>query len=81
MVGQGVGYGILPEQVVRHLAKALGLAVVRLAEPWAKRSHAVCVRAREEMALPAVRLIEYLAAGGAAGTPGRGSRKIVISQK
>ncbi len=81
MVGQGVGYGILPEQVVRHLAKALGLAVVRLAEPWAKRSHAICVRAREEMALPAVRLIEYLAAGGAAGTPGRGSRKIVISQK
>ena len=37
MVAQGLGIGILPEAALRPLAEALGIALVRLDEPWAER--------------------------------------------
>lgn len=78
LVGQGLGYGILPEQVAQHLAQWMGLAVVRLAEPWAQRHHAICIRGREDIALPAQRLIDFLLGRGDRG-PATGRK--VISRK
>ncbi|MCZ8259554.1 MAG: LysR family transcriptional regulator [Beijerinckiaceae bacterium] len=37
MVAHGLGIGILPEAALRPLAEALGIALVRLDEPWAER--------------------------------------------
>lgn len=76
LVGQGLGYGILPEHIARHLAEAMGLAVVRLAEPWAVRHHTICMRAGEEMPLPAKRLVEFLLARAksAGGKPNTGKK-------
>ncbi len=37
MVAHGLGIGILPEAALRPLADALGIALVRLDEPWAVR--------------------------------------------
>ncbi len=64
LVGQGLGYGVLPEPVAWLLGKSMGLAVLRLAEPWAERQHSICIRAREDIALPARRLVDFLLAHG-----------------
>ena len=37
MVAHELGIGILPEAALRPLAQALGIALVRLDEPWAER--------------------------------------------
>ncbi|NVO15224.1 MAG: LysR family transcriptional regulator [Rhodoplanes sp.] len=66
MIGEGLGIGILPEKAVQPLAQAMGLRLVRLAEPWAKREYAICVLSSEEPAAPARRLIDFLTGGGSA---------------
>src|SRR3569623_1240553 len=68
LVGQGLGYGVLPEPAARLLAKSMAIAVVRLSDSWAERRHAICIRAREDIALPASRLVEFLRVRG--GGPG-----------
>lgn len=65
MISQGLGVGILPELAARPLSQALELALVPLAEPWAKREYAICVRASEAMDPPSERLIGFLTAAAA----------------
>lgn len=60
MINQGLGVGILPELGARPLSKALGIKLVRLAEPWAQRQYAICVRALEDIEAPSSRLIAFL---------------------
>lgn len=60
MISQGLGVGILPELAARPLSKALELSLVPLAEPWAKREYAICVRDSEAMDPPSGRLISFL---------------------
>jgi DNA-binding transcriptional LysR family regulator len=62
MIGQGLGIGILPEHAARPLADALGLAILRLDEPWAERAFEICVRSVEALDAPARRLLEALQA-------------------
>lgn len=62
MISKGLGIGILPELAARPLAQALNLRVVPLAEPWAAREHAICVRASETIDAPNQRLIAFLSA-------------------
>jgi DNA-binding transcriptional LysR family regulator len=61
MIGQGLGIGILPELAAQPLSKALNLRLIRLAEPWAMRQYAICVRANEAIEAPTERLITFLA--------------------
>ncbi|MFL9824842.1 LysR family transcriptional regulator [Rhodoplanes sp. SY1] len=60
MISEGLGVGVLPEKAVQPLAAAMGLRLVRLAEPWAAREYAICVLAGEEPPPPARRLIDFL---------------------
>lgn len=60
MINQGLGIGILPELAARPLSKALGIKLVGLAEVWAQRRYAICVREAEDLGAPGSRLIEYL---------------------
>ncbi|MGU3493435.1 LysR family transcriptional regulator [Xanthobacteraceae bacterium A53D] len=60
MVSHGLGVGILPEAALRPLVNALGLALVTLDEPWARREIAICVREGEELPSATRRLLEEL---------------------
>ncbi|MDO9414112.1 MAG: LysR family transcriptional regulator [Pseudolabrys sp.] len=60
MINQGLGIGILPERGARPLSKALGIKLVRLAEPWAQRNYSICVRSFEDIEAPSSRLIAFL---------------------
>jgi DNA-binding transcriptional LysR family regulator len=60
MINQGLGIGILPELAARPLSNALDIALVTLAEPWAQRRYAICVREFQEVEAPSSRLIAFL---------------------
>ena len=60
MASQGLGLGILPEAAVRPLQSSYNLSLVKIAEPWAKREYAVCVRSLPELDSPARRLLSFL---------------------
>lgn len=60
MVGKGLGIGILPEHTVAPFAEALGVRILELREPWARRDFAICVRSYEELDASARRLIAFL---------------------
>lgn len=60
MVAAGVGVGIVPEATARRHRRALGLAIVRLAEPWADRQLVLCVRDSRRLSRPAKKLFEAL---------------------
>jgi len=60
MVAAGVGVGIVPEATARRQRRALPLAMVRIAEPWAARQLTLCVRDSRHLSRPARRLFEAL---------------------
>lgn len=61
MAGAGVGVGIVPETAARRCRSRCGLAVLRLAEPWATRRLALCVRRGGALSPQAQALIAHLA--------------------
>ena len=65
LIKQGLGIGILPELAARPLSQALNIRLVRLAESWARRDYAICVRAFENLEAPTSRLIDFLTASAA----------------
>lgn len=60
MVAAGVGVGIVPEATARRQRRALPLAMVRIAEPWAARQLTLCVRNSRRLSRPARRLFDAL---------------------
>jgi DNA-binding transcriptional LysR family regulator len=62
MISQGLGIGVLPERALQPLTEAMGIKLVRLAEVWARREYAICVRSYDELESPSRRLIEFLVA-------------------
>lgn len=62
MISHGLGIGILPERALQPLAEAMGIRLVRLAESWAKRDYAICVRSFDDLESPSRRLIDFLIA-------------------
>ena len=64
MVAAGVGVGIVPEATARRLRRGLPLGVVRIAEPWALRQLALCVRDSRRLSRPAKRLFDALRSTG-----------------
>lgn len=62
MISHGLGIGILPERALQPLAEAMGIRLVRLAESWAQRDYAICVRSFDDLESPSRRLIDFLIA-------------------
>jgi DNA-binding transcriptional LysR family regulator len=60
LIKQGLGVGILPELAARPLSEALDICLITLAERWARREYAICVRAFEKLEAPSSRLIDFL---------------------
>jgi DNA-binding transcriptional LysR family regulator len=60
MVSAGLGIAIAPTGLVRLFVERLNLCEVPLAEPWARRELALCVRAQAELPQAARRLVEHL---------------------
>jgi len=60
MIGQGLGIGILPERAIEPLATAMGVKLVNLVEPWAKRKYAICALSLDDLEVPSQRLISFL---------------------
>lgn len=61
LIGQGLGIGILPERAVEPLADAMGIKLVALDEPWARREYAICMLSLDGLEVPTRRLIDFLA--------------------
>ncbi|SUS07978.1 LysR family transcriptional regulator [uncultured Defluviicoccus sp.] len=61
MAADGVGLGIVPETAARRCRRSMRIAAVRLANDWATRRLALCIRAYEVLTPPARDLLEYLA--------------------
>jgi DNA-binding transcriptional LysR family regulator len=60
MIQAGLGIGILPEAAARAFSASMGLRLVRLTDPWARRKMYVCTRPRASLPAPARLLVEHL---------------------
>jgi DNA-binding transcriptional LysR family regulator len=62
MVEAGVGIGIVPEPAARRCAQTMRIAVLELADTWALRQLAICVRSFEALPRHAQQLVDALRA-------------------
>lgn len=69
MAGAGVGIGIVPHTAARRMRRLLPIAVIGLADGWARRRLSVCVRAGAEPPAPVRSLFDHLTAGAAPRGP------------
>lgn len=60
MIARGLGIGILPQSTLGLLGHSLAIETVPLDEPWAVRTHAICVRNFDELDTAAQGFIAYL---------------------
>lgn len=63
MVGQGVGVGIVPQDIARHYRRRYSLNIIALEEQWARRQLCLCFRSWNELTGPMQSLLTHL--GGA----------------
>ena len=62
MIREGIGIGIMPEQIAASYLTAHGLKTIRLLDDWAQRQFYLCTRSREELAPPVLTFLEHLLA-------------------
>jgi DNA-binding transcriptional LysR family regulator len=60
MVEAGVGIGIVPEPAARRCAQTMKIAVLELADAWALRQLAICVKSFDELPRHAQQLVDAL---------------------
>ncbi|WP_342028366.1 LysR substrate-binding domain-containing protein [Paracoccus aminovorans] len=60
VAGAGAGIGIVPETAARRMKRTSGIAIIRLADGWARQRLAVCIRAGTELSVPAQSLFRHL---------------------
>ncbi len=60
MVEAGLGIGILPREVARRFSKGVGIRVVSLDEPWARRQLKIGVRSFDALPVAAKLLVNHL---------------------
>ena len=61
LIQAGLGIGVLPEAAARAFAAPMGLRLVALTDPWARRGMFVAVRQLDALPAPARLLVEHLA--------------------
>ncbi len=59
-VKAGLGIAIVPREAADPYARALGLRVVSLTDPWAARRFVICMRSRDTLTAAARLLVDYL---------------------
>jgi len=64
MVESGLGVGMLPRCIALSYAKALGITLLRLDEPWAHRRLHVCIRSYDALSPAARLLVERMTGAG-----------------
>ena len=62
VVRAGLGISIIPREIASAHAQVLGLKVIALSDPWARRRFTLCYRDRESMPKAAGMLLDYLVA-------------------
>ncbi|QJR13730.1 LysR substrate-binding domain-containing protein [Usitatibacter palustris] len=60
MIQARLGIGVLPETAARPFARALGLRLVPLSDPWAERRMLLCVRDYQQLPAIARQLVDHL---------------------
>ena len=60
LVQAGLGIGVLPEAAAHAFARPMGLRMVLLTDPWARRRMFVCVRQYASLPAPARQLVDHL---------------------
>ena len=60
LIQAGLGIGVLPEAAARAFAAPMGLRLVALTDPWARRAMFVAVRQLDALPAPARLLVEHL---------------------
>jgi DNA-binding transcriptional LysR family regulator len=60
MIQAGLGIGVLPVAAAQAFAKPMGLRLVALTDPWARRRMFVCVRQYASLPAPARQLVDHL---------------------
>lgn len=60
MVEAKMGLGILPKKLALRYSKVLGIKLVALKEPWAKRKLNICIRSYESLPVAARLLVDHL---------------------
>ncbi len=63
MVASGLGIGVMPRASAALYRGTLKIRTVTLAEPWARRELALCVRSLESLSSVARLLVEHLRTG------------------
>jgi DNA-binding transcriptional LysR family regulator len=60
MIREGLGIGIVPEQIARHYLGDMGLVLLRLQDAWAERQFFVCTRSYAGMSVTLRELLDAL---------------------
>jgi DNA-binding transcriptional LysR family regulator len=60
MVEMGVGVAIVPEAAAKRCRRTMHIAIIGLAETWARRRLVICTRATGRLPAPAARLLQHL---------------------
>ena len=66
LIQAGLGIGVLPEAAARTFAGSMGLRLVALADPWARRRMFVAVREYEALSAATRQLVDHLRSKAAA---------------
>jgi DNA-binding transcriptional LysR family regulator len=60
MVAAGIGVAVVPEAAAKRCARTMKIRTLRLIDPWAHRTLAICVRDLKSLPKPAQQLVEHL---------------------
>lgn len=67
VVKAGLGISIIPKEIASFFAPLLGLHVIPLSDPWARRRFAICYRDRESLSKAAAMVLDHLVASARSG--------------
>lgn len=62
VVRANLGISIVPKEIASSYEQVMGLKVIPLQDPWAKRRFAICYRERESLTKAGAMLLDYLSA-------------------
>jgi DNA-binding transcriptional LysR family regulator len=60
VVRSGLVVGVVPMEIAEPYAKAAGIRVIPLADPWAERQFGICCRNRRSLPKPAAQFLSHL---------------------